>query len=95
MKAVREPEELVNIVGETADKNPELQATPTTTKKKGTDAFPAFSRELKATDIILKEEERTLPSHVYWKTDAHENIENTTEKAQQFVMEILGAIDAK
>jgi hypothetical protein len=95
MKIISVPSELVNLVTETADSNPELQAKPLVLKYKASDSFPALSRGLKAMCIVAVDE-KNLPPNWHWKTDVFENIEeNTIKKAQEFVVEILRTIDAK
>jgi len=95
MKTISVPNELVNLVTQTADKNPELQAKPLVLKYKASDSFPALSRGLKAMCIIAVDEKNLLPNW-HWKTDVYENIEEkTVERAQEFVIEILRTIDAK
>jgi len=95
MKTISVPSELVNLVTETADRNPELQVKPLVLKYKVSDSFPVLSRGLKAMCIIAVDE-KNLPLNWHWKTDVYEKIEeNTVEKAKEFVIEILRTIDAK
>jgi hypothetical protein len=95
MKTISVPDELVNLVTETADRNPELQAKSLVLKYKASDSFPALSRGLKAM-FIGAVDKKNLPPNWHWKTDVYENIEeNTVEKAKEFVIEILRTIDAK
>lgn len=95
MKAIKVPDELVNLVRDVATKYPELQAKPLVFKHKASDAYSALARGLKAICIVTVDE-HNLPANLHWKTDVFENIEeHTVEKAEKFVIEILRTIDAK
>ena len=94
MKTIKVPDELVNLVHDVATKYPELQAKPLVTHK-GSDAYSALARGLKAMCIITVAE-HNLPANLHRKTDVFENIEgHTVEKAEKFVIEILRTIDTK
>jgi len=93
MKTINVPDELVNLVKETVDKNPELQAKPLILKHKASDSFPALSRGLKAMCIIAVDD-KNLPPNWHWKTDVYENIqENTIQKTKGLMIKLLKTID--
>jgi hypothetical protein len=95
MKTISVPDELANLVKETAERNPDLQAKPLILKHKASDSFPALSRGLKAMCIIAVDD-KNLPPNWHWKTDVYENIqENTIKKTKKFMIELLKTIDAK
>lgn len=93
LKTMSVPEELVNLVSETACRNPELKASPIVLKYKASDSYPALSRGLKAI-CIISVDEKNLPANWHWRTDVYQNIEeNALRKAQKFLLEILKTID--
>lgn len=93
LRTISVPEELVNLVSETACRNPELEASPIVLKYKASDSYPALSRGLKAI-CIISVDEKNLPPNWHWRTDVYQNIEeNVLKKAQKFLLEILRTID--
>jgi hypothetical protein len=93
LKTISVPEELVNLVSETASRNPELKASPMVLKYKASDSYPALSRGLKAI-CMMSVNEKNLPANWHWRTDVYQNIEeNALRKAQKFLLEILKTID--
>jgi hypothetical protein len=93
LKTISVPEELVNLVSETACKNPELKASAIVLKYKTSDSYPALSRGLKAT-CIMSVNEKNLPPNWHWRTDVYRNIEeDSLKKARKFLLEILRTID--
>lgn len=93
LRTISVPEELVNLVSETASRNPELKASPIVLKYKASDSYPALSRGLKAT-CIISVNEKNLPPNWHWRTDVYQNIEeNSLKKARKFMLEILRTID--
>jgi hypothetical protein len=93
LKNIRVPEELVNLVSETACRNPQLKVNPIVLKYKASDSYPALQRGLKAT-CIISVNEKNLPPNWHWRTDVYQNIEeNSLKKARKFMLEILRTID--